>query len=70
MKTIDLVIKDMHCPNCVMTLQGLEDDLEGVLAVDASYRDQRAKVRFDETRVEVGAILAAIQALGYTPELK
>lgn len=70
MQTIELEIKDMHCPNCVMTLQGLEDDLDGVLAVDASYRNQRAKVQFDETRVDPSAILAAIRDLGYTPELK
>ncbi len=70
MKTINIEIKDMHCPNCNMTLQGLEDDLPGVLLVDASYRNQRAQVQFDETQVDEAAILAAIKALGYTPELK
>jgi copper chaperone CopZ len=70
MKTITLEIKDMHCPNCSMTLQGLEDDLPGVLAVEASYRNQRAQVQFDESKVDIAAILAAIKALGYTPELK
>jgi copper chaperone CopZ len=69
MKKITLLVKDMHCVNCAMTLQGLEDDLEGVLSVDASYTKQRMVVEYDEAVVDIEKITAAVRALGYTPEI-
>ena len=68
MKTLLLEIKDMHCSNCAMKLQSLEDDLPGVDTVDASYRSQKMKVIYDETIVIPDAIMAAVRKLGYTPE--
>ena len=68
MKTLRLEIKDMHCSNCAMKLQSLEDDLPGVDTVDASYRSQKMKVIYDETIVIPDAIMAAVRKLGYTPE--
>mgnify|MGYP001766874247 CR=1 FL=1 len=59
-------VEDMHCVNCAMRLQQLEDDLPGVIAVDASYRRQKMSVQFDETRVSATEIIAAAQRLGYT----
>ncbi|HCS40929.1 MAG: heavy-metal-associated domain-containing protein [Anaerolineaceae bacterium] len=69
MKTLTLEIKDMHCSNCVMKLQALEDDLPGVDTVDASYRSQKMKVVYDEVVVTPESIMEAVQKLGYTPEL-
>ncbi len=59
-------IPDMHCPSCVMRLEGLEDDLPGVERVSGSYQKQRLEVVFDEARVGRDEIVAAIQELGYT----
>jgi len=69
MKTLLLEIKDMHCSNCAMKLQSLEDDLPGVATVDASYRSQKMKVVYDEAIVSPEAIMEAVRKLGYTPEL-
>ncbi len=69
MKTLHLEIKDMHCSNCAMKLQGLEDDLPGVETVDASYHSQKMKVDYDETVVTPDGIMEAVRKLGYTPEL-
>jgi copper chaperone len=69
MKTLLLEIKDMHCSNCAMKLQSLEDDLPGVDTVDASYHSQKMKVVYDEAIVTAEAIMAAVIKLGYTPEL-
>ena len=60
------IVKDMHCANCVMRLQALEDDLPGVERVDASYLKQQIVVQFDETRVSVEEIVQAVAAIGYT----
>jgi len=69
MKTLLLEIKDMHCSNCAMKLQSLEDDLPGVDTVDASYRSQKMKVVYDEAIVSPEAIMEAVRKLGYTPEI-
>jgi copper ion binding protein len=56
----------MHCPNCVMRIEGLEDDLPGVQRVRASHKKQQIEVEFDENRVNADQIVTAIQQLGYT----
>jgi len=62
------MVKDMHCVNCAMKLQSLEDDLPGVSAVDASYTKQRVQVEYDEDKLDPEKLMTAIRKLGYTPE--
>ena len=62
-------VPDMHCPNCSMHLEGLEDDLPGVKRISASYKKQVMEVDFDEATLTVEQIIAAANALGYHPEL-
>ncbi len=69
MNKITLKITDMHCVNCAMTLQSLEDDLQGIKQVDASYRSGKMVVEFDETTLTVEQIITAIRELGYTAEI-
>ncbi|GAB4399454.1 MAG: hypothetical protein OHK0052_22930 [Anaerolineales bacterium] len=69
MQTVQLHIPDMHCSNCVMRLEGLEDDLPGVIRVDGSYHKQTLRIAFDERQTSSEQIFAAIRKLGYTPEL-
>ena len=59
-------VTDMHCSNCVMRIEGLEDDLPGVKSVVASYRKGQMAVEYDETRLSEAQILAAVARLGYT----
>lgn len=59
-------VPDMHCPACVMTLEGLEDELPGIQRVKASYRQQRLEVEYDEAQIAAAQIAAAVEALGYT----
>lgn len=61
-------IPDMHCSVCVMKLEGLEDDLPGVLMVEGSYQKQSLLVEYDDGLVNEGEIREAIKALGYTAE--
>ena len=61
-------VADMHCPACVMLLEGLEDTLPGIHRIHASYKKQILKVEFDEKVIDEKQILAAIRELGYTPE--
>lgn len=61
-------VRDMHCSNCVMTLESLEDELPGVRSIRASYRKGEMMVEFDETQISVEAILRAVKQAGYTAE--
>ncbi len=62
-------VADMHCPSCVMLLEGLEDQLLGVHSIHASYKKQTLVVEFDEKVISEKEIAKAIRDLGYTPEL-
>jgi copper chaperone CopZ len=59
-------VTDMHCTSCVMRIEGLEDDLPGMKRVKASYQKQRVEVEYDETKLSLPQIVAAIQKMGYT----
>ena len=51
-----------------MHLEGLEDDLPGVQRIDASYRNLRMVVEYDESKVSIEQIISAANNIGYHPE--
>ncbi len=59
----------MECPNCAMHLESIEDELDGVSLVNASYRKLQMEVEFDENRVTIPQIVAAALKKGYHAEL-
>ena len=59
-------IPDMTCSNCAMKLESLEDMLEGVRQIDASYHKLQMTVEFDETKLSEAEIIAAVKKKGYT----
>jgi copper chaperone CopZ len=59
----------MHCSNCPMILESIEDDLVGVKRISASYARGTMLVEFDESLVNVDQILAAVNKKGYQAEL-
>ena len=69
MTTLTFAVKDMHCVNCAMRLQELEDILPGVVSVDASYTRQKIVVKFDGEKTNETQIISAVKDLGYTAEI-
>jgi copper chaperone CopZ len=65
MEKLTLFIKDMHCANCAMRIEGIEDELPGIRQISASYRQAAVKVEYDPERISVIEIRAAIEKLGY-----
>jgi len=55
----------MHCSNCSMKLESLEDTLKGVKEINASYHKQQMVVEFDETKLTLDEIIAAAKKKGY-----
>jgi copper chaperone CopZ len=64
-KTCEYRVPAMHCASCAMLLEGLEDDLPGVIRINAEARRQKVTVTFDPAQVQEEAILAAALAEGY-----
>ena len=58
-------VEGMHCSNCAMNIEGIEDDLPGIKQVSASYQKGRMVVEFDEAKVSEAQILAAMEKRGY-----
>jgi copper chaperone CopZ len=58
-------VPSMHCSACVMLLEGLEDEVEGIVKVEASFKRQQMLVEYDETKVTPDAIVAAAKKEGY-----
>ena len=58
-------VPDMTCSNCAMKLESLEDVLDGVKEINASYHKQQMTVEYDETKLTVDEIIAAAKKKGY-----
>lgn len=63
-------VPDMHCSNCSMKLEGIEDILDGIKEINASYHKQQMIVEFDETKVSEEQIIAAAKKKGYMAVLR
>ena len=58
-------VKNMHCGNCAMTLESLEDELPGITRISASYHKQQLEVEFDESQLNLDEIIQAARQKGY-----
>ena len=58
-------VPDMHCSNCSMKLESIEDEMAGIKEINASYHKQQMVVEFDETQVSEDEIIFAAKKKGY-----
>jgi P-type Cu+ transporter len=58
-------VSGMHCPQCAMRIEGVEDTLTGVQRIEVGYRTGLMLVEFDETKVREEQIVRAVEELGY-----
>ncbi len=56
----------MTCSNCAMKLELLEDSLDGVKEINASYHRLEMVIEYDESRLSEEQIIAAVKKKGYT----
>ena len=59
-------VEDMSCTNCAMKLESLEDSLDGVKEVNASYHKLTMIIEYDETKLTPEQIVEAVKRKGYT----
>ena len=58
-------VPDMTCTNCAMKLESLEDVLEGVKEINASYHKLQMTIEYDEARLTEEQIIVAVKKKGY-----
>lgn len=58
-------VPDMSCSNCAMKLESLEDTLNGVKEVNASYHRLEMVIVYDESKLTEEQIIAAVKKKGY-----
>jgi copper chaperone CopZ len=58
-------VPDMTCTNCAMKLESLEDTLDGVKEINASYHKLQMVIEYDEARLTEEQIVAAVRKKGY-----
>ena len=60
-----LLLEGITCAACIWLNEKHVGRLPGVTGLDINYATRRARVRWDESRVRLSDILAAIAAIGY-----
>ena len=59
-------VEDLSCVNCTIKLESLEDELEGVKEINASFRKLEMVVEYDDTKLSEEQIIEAVRKKGYT----
>lgn len=65
-ETLKLSIVGMHCTSCAMNIDGVLEDVNGVLEATTSYATSSTIVVFQPDIVSKAEILAALSTLEYT----
>lgn len=58
-------VPKIHCTACVMLLESLEDEVDGIERVEANAKQQQMRVEYDELKVSIGDIQEAAKKEGY-----
>jgi len=60
-----LILEGITCAACIWLNEQHIAKLSGVSGVDINYTTRRARVRWDERKIQLSDVLAAISAIGY-----
>ncbi len=69
-KVVALEVDGMTCNSCEVALKTTLKKLDGVKAVEANYKENRAVVTVNPEKVADEQIVAAISKLGYTAKIQ
>ena len=65
MKQETINISGMHCNGCVKSVTNALNKIDGVTGVEVSLTDERAVVRYDETKASIEQLNRAVTEAGY-----
>jgi len=69
-RKIEFTVSGMTCTSCELHIESEVKKLAGVSFVKASYEKNSATVEFDEQKIEIDKIIAAINGTGYKVQKK
>ena len=65
MTSMTLSVPDISCGHCKSSIEGAVGELAGIDAVEVHIEERTVDVTFDDTTVDRGAVVAAIEGQGY-----
>ena len=65
MTTITLSVPDISCAHCKTSIEGAVAPLAGVDSAEVEIDARTVEVKYDESAVDLDAIIAAIDEQGY-----
>jgi copper chaperone CopZ len=65
MKNITLQLEELLCPSCVKKIETALKKQDGIEDVDILFNSSKAKVKFDESKLDSKEIAKLITAIGY-----
>jgi hypothetical protein len=68
MKETNLKIEGMHCTGCSTRLEKVLNNLEGVETAKVSLEENKATIKYDETKINIENIKEAIEDAGFKGE--
>ena len=64
-KTVTLAVKNMYCADCPFIVRKSLEAVPGVVKVTVSYKDKTAVVMYDDSKVDLKALMTATTNAGY-----
>ncbi|MFA9423643.1 MAG: heavy-metal-associated domain-containing protein [Sedimentibacter sp.] len=65
MKKITLQLEEMVCPSCVRKIESALNKVDGIDEVTILFNASKAKINYDETKLNTEKITSVITDLGY-----
>ena len=69
MQNVTLKIDGMTCGGCVKSVTRVLSQLDGVAQADVSLEKAQAIVNFDENKVQLAALVEAVEDAGFDAEV-
>jgi copper chaperone len=67
-ESVSLTVTGMKCGGCEANVSGKLKAIDGVLSVNASSKDQKVDVEYDDGKTSLDVIIDAITGAGFTVE--
>lgn len=68
MKEVNLKIKGMHCTGCSTRLEKVLNNQKGVEKAEVSFEEEKAEIKYDDTKIKLDEIKEAIIDAGFEAE--
>ncbi len=66
----ELSVTGMHCKACKALIESEISELDGVTTINVDLADSKAKVEYDEQKIQLQSLIDKITELGYQAALK